>query len=112
MTRTSSSNVFLNSFEARRNSERPLPKDFPSSGSLRGPKTSKATTKMIINSGTPIGPITSSTLYVNHIGSIGTSQDRVKTKKSWLNFYLPEERMSFLQLDRYPYNLLNLSHAY
>src|SRR5439155_6879750 len=60
MFRSSSSNVDLSSLEALRNSANPLPKDFPNSGSFRGPKTIKATTKMMINSGTPIDPMLSS----------------------------------------------------
>src|SRR5947199_10290668 len=57
MARTSSSNVAFNSFEALRNSAKPFPRDLPSSGSLRGPKTIRATTKIMINSGTPIEPM-------------------------------------------------------
>ena len=53
--RISSSRVLRSSFEARLNSLRLLPSDRPSSGSLRGPKTIRATTKMIIISGKPSG---------------------------------------------------------
>ena len=38
------------------NSARPLPRDFPSSGSFFGPKTSSATMKIRINSGIPMEP--------------------------------------------------------
>ena len=54
--RISSSKVFFRSLEARLNSDRLLPMDRPSSGSLRGPKMIRAMTKMIINSGIPIEP--------------------------------------------------------
>src|SRR5688572_11821104 len=54
--RISSSSVLRSSFEARLNSARLLPNDRPRSGSFRGPKTSRATTKMITSSGKPRGP--------------------------------------------------------
>ncbi len=39
------------------NSRSPFPRDFPISGSFFGPKTNSATTKITINSGTPMFPI-------------------------------------------------------
>src|SRR5690348_2517286 len=55
-SRISSSSVFRSSFEARLNSARLFPSERPSSGSLRGPKMIKASTKMMISSGTPTEP--------------------------------------------------------
>src|SRR5690606_9172291 len=60
--RISSSRVLRSSFDARLNSDRLLPSDRPSSGSLRGPKTISATTKMTTSSQTPRGPIASRSL--------------------------------------------------
>jgi len=54
--RISSSSVLRRSLEARLNSDKLLPMDRPSSGSLRGPKMISAMTKMIISSGIPIEP--------------------------------------------------------
>src|SRR5690242_15733634 len=48
--------VFLSSSEARLNSARPFPSDFPISGSFLGPKTRSATTKIRMSSGIPMEP--------------------------------------------------------
>src|SRR2546422_11494066 len=56
-SRTSSSQVCFNSFEAFLNSASPLPNDLPSSGSLRGPKTMRAMIKITIISCIPREPI-------------------------------------------------------
>src|SRR5204862_6938641 len=56
-SRTSSSQVCFNSFEAFLNSASPLPNDLPSSCSLRGPKIMRAKTKMTIISCIPREPI-------------------------------------------------------
>src|SRR5215471_10676119 len=50
---TSCSHVRLKSSDARRNCAIACPRDLPSSGSLRGPKTTNATTRMRIISGIP-----------------------------------------------------------
>ena len=55
-SRISSSSVFFSSFEARLNSARLFPSDFPSSGSLRGPKMMRAIVKIMMSSGTPTEP--------------------------------------------------------
>jgi len=76
MLRTSCSSVDLSSLEAVRNSTSPLPSDVPNSGSFFGPKIIKATTKIMINSGTPIDPILSSNR--NHVELLASKQNRTR----------------------------------
>src|SRR5258706_7673507 len=65
--RISSSRVLFSSFEARLNSARLFPSDFPSSGSLRGPKMMRAIVKIMMSSGTPTEPNIMRELYTPEV---------------------------------------------
>src|SRR2546425_8097079 len=98
MFRTSCSIVDLSSLEALRNSASPFPRDLPSSGSFFGPKTIKATTKMMINSGTPMDPILSSKR--NHIEAAVSTHDLAGTQHFPVPLCLSDRILEILNTSR------------